>query len=72
MTAAARSLAHVIASACRGCGGCLPACPEHAIRPAPAGPRWPLVVLASRCTGCGDCAEICPADAIVLQEGVID
>lgn len=64
--------ARVIAAACQGCGGCLRTCPEHAIRPAPGGPSWPLAVLASRCTGCGDCAEICPVDAIVIQEGRID
>ena len=51
---------------CKGCGACLPTCPERAIRPAP--PSWdgpPLLTLVDRCTGCGECMEICPADAFV-------
>jgi NAD-dependent dihydropyrimidine dehydrogenase PreA subunit len=59
----------VATAACRGCGACLPTCPERAIRPAPGGwladGRPPLITLADRCTGCGECAEICPADAFV-------
>lgn len=50
----------VVTDRCQGCGACLLTCPEHAIRPIPAG----LLVLDGRCTGCGECVEICPADAI--------
>ncbi len=56
----------VATAACRGCGACLPTCPERALRPGPAVPgATPLVTLADRCTGCGECLEICPADAFV-------
>ena len=49
--------------ACQGCGACLLTCPEHAIRPRPAG-----LAVIDRCTGCGECVEVCPVDAIVLVE----
>jgi NAD-dependent dihydropyrimidine dehydrogenase PreA subunit len=53
-----------ITAECRGCGGCLLTCPEHAIRP---GASEPLVVLSELCTECGECVEICPADAIEVK-----
>jgi cobalt-precorrin 5A hydrolase/cobalt-precorrin 5A hydrolase/precorrin-3B C17-methyltransferase len=64
---------------CRGCGGCVRTCPEHALVPVGA-PRAdgtfatalaggvggvPLLTLADRCTGCGECLEICPVDAFI-------
>lgn len=59
---------------CRGCGGCIGTCPEHAL--VPVGARRgdgsfavdggiPLLTLADRCTGCGECLEICPVDAFI-------
>jgi ferredoxin len=57
---------YVATNACKGCGACLPTCPERALRPADTsagGP--PLLTLVERCTGCGECMEICPADAFV-------
>ncbi len=58
----------VVTRRCQGCGACLLTCPEHAIRPAHAGPPGPVfpAVLADRCTGCGECVEVCPVDAIGL------
>ncbi|WP_022927937.1 cobalamin biosynthesis protein [Patulibacter americanus] len=60
---------------CRGCGGCVRTCPEHALIPvgasradgtfATAGAAIPLLTLADRCTGCGECLEICPVDAFI-------
>ena len=61
-------MSHLVFAAthdCKGCGACLPTCPERAIRPAPPGSPVPLLTLADRCTGCGECVEICPADAFV-------
>lgn len=58
-------MTYIATSACKGCGGCLPTCPERAIRVAPPGSAAPLLTLADRCTGCGECAEMCPADAFV-------
>lgn len=52
---------------CVGCGACLPACPERALRPT-GGLLLPLRITAS-CTGCGDCVEICPVDAFDWAPG---
>jgi len=53
-----------VTAGCQGCGACLLTCPEHAIRPGPAGP---LIVLGELCTHCGECVEVCPADAIEID-----
>jgi ferredoxin len=53
-------VAVVTIGACQGCGACLLTCPQHAIRPIPAG----LEIRPDRCTGCLECLEICPVDAI--------
>jgi ferredoxin len=62
---------------CRGCGGCVRTCPEHALIPVGAtradgtfaadvtAGGIPLLTLADRCTGCGECLEICPVDAFI-------
>lgn len=65
---------------CRGCGGCVRTCPEHALVPVGAtradgtfaagaaggvAGGIPLLTLADRCTGCGECLEICPVDAFI-------
>ncbi|WP_210491756.1 cobalamin biosynthesis protein [Patulibacter sp. SYSU D01012] len=64
---------------CRGCGGCVRTCPEHALVPVGAARAdgtfavpasgaaggVPLLTLVDRCTGCGECLEICPVDAFI-------
>ena len=44
---------------CRGCGACVAACPEEAIRLR----EGVAVTDRSRCTACGVCVPVCPADA---------
>lgn len=44
---------------CLGCGECLSACPQEAIRLSNGLPAADSVA----CTGCGQCAEACPANA---------
>lgn len=56
---AARDVA-VDAAACTGCGACLGACPDGAVRLEDG----VAVIDASRCLGCGLCAADCPAGAI--------
>lgn len=43
---------------CIGCGACLKACPEQAIRETPGFP-----IDRYKCTGCGKCAKFCPSNA---------
>jgi ferredoxin-type protein NapF len=53
------SRATSIATACTGCGACVPACPQHIIALDAAG-RPVLSFAASECSFCGACAEACP------------
>jgi cobalt-precorrin 5A hydrolase/cobalt-precorrin 5A hydrolase/precorrin-3B C17-methyltransferase len=50
---------------CRGCGGCISTCPEHALVPVGAAGGIPILTLVDRCTGCGECLEVCPVDAFI-------
>jgi len=45
---------------CIGCGTCVAACPEDALRLSEAG----LVIDRARCTQCGECAVACPTGAL--------
>jgi len=45
---------------CIGCGTCVAACPEDALRLPEAG----LVINRARCTQCGECARACPTGAL--------
>ena len=44
---------------CIGCGECLEACPQGAIKPGPKG----LIQDMERCLHCGACARVCPSGA---------
>jgi len=48
---------------CIGCGSCLDACPNHALRADEQG----IHVERSLCAACGTCADACPAAAMVWQ-----
>lgn len=41
---------------CVGCGACIAACPEQAIRMKPG---WLSHVLQEKCVGCGTCVALC-------------
>lgn len=43
---------------CIGCGACLKACPENAIKSAEGFP-----IDREKCTNCGNCAKFCPSNA---------
>ncbi|MBR1368923.1 4Fe-4S ferredoxin [Methanocalculus chunghsingensis] len=47
---------------CVGCGGCISACPEGAIRF-----EGFALVDSHRCIGCGICVEVCPESAIYFD-----
>jgi pyruvate formate lyase activating enzyme len=44
----------------KGCGDCLPACPQQALSKR----RGTIVLDRSRCDGCGACAAACPSEAL--------
>jgi ferredoxin len=46
---------------CRGCGMCVDACPQQAIRMY----RGHAEIDQRRCDRCGQCVPICPQDAIL-------
>lgn len=50
------------AAECTGCGACVGACAEAAVRIDPAAAR--PEILAGRCLRCGACARVCPTGAI--------
>lgn len=50
---------------CVGCGACIKACPQQAIRMLPG---WHCQVDPDRCTGCGTCVRLCHKGAPALAE----
>ncbi|MFW6052693.1 MAG: glycyl-radical enzyme activating protein [Desulfosalsimonas sp.] len=46
-----------IKSRCQGCGRCVEACPNHAIRLTDAGA--PVITDRTLCNGCGECVAVC-------------
>ena len=48
---------------CIGCGACVTACPEQALR---IDPEEGIQIQRHRCTGCGTCARVCPSKAMEL------
>jgi pyruvate formate lyase activating enzyme len=57
-----RQQVHWLENRCIGCGACLSACPNGALRRESGG----LVIDRARCQGCGTCAHECPANALEL------
>jgi thioredoxin reductase len=55
------------ASACLGCGSCVPACPEGDVLGLIDGKA--VLVRPAKCIGHGACKEACPQDAITLVFG---
>jgi thioredoxin reductase (NADPH) len=55
------------ASACLGCGSCVPACPEGDVLGLIGGKA--VLVRAANCIGHGACMDACPQDAITLVLG---
>lgn len=58
--------ARVSPDLCRGCRGCLKACPFGAL--AWGATPGKVVVLATRCQGCGVCRDACPDGALTMEE----
>jgi Pyruvate/2-oxoacid:ferredoxin oxidoreductase delta subunit len=50
---------------CDGCGLCVAACPEKAIRTVRGRPRWTL-----RCESCQRCMALCPKQAVQAHHGL--
>ncbi len=49
---------------CVGCGACISACPEKAIRMKSG---WKSYVLEDKCVGCGTCVSVCHRKAPCLM-----
>ncbi|MEM4700124.1 MAG: 4Fe-4S binding protein [Candidatus Nezhaarchaeales archaeon] len=60
-----RRIVKIDESKCDGCGLCIPACPEGAIRIVDGKAR---LVSEALCDGMGACVRECPKGAIVLEE----
>jgi NAD-dependent dihydropyrimidine dehydrogenase PreA subunit len=57
----------VISERCKGCGSCVPDCPQAAIKL-----RHKLAFIGEACSECGACARICPQGAILFTEKVAE
>jgi ferredoxin len=60
-----RSIVHIDQDKCDGCGLCVPACAEGAIRVIDGKAR---LVADNLCDGLGDCLGTCPKGAISIEE----
>ncbi len=60
-----RRIVHLDEDQCDGCGQCVPACEQGAIRVIDGKAR---LIDERRCDGLGDCIGECPQGAITLQE----
>jgi 2-oxoglutarate ferredoxin oxidoreductase subunit delta len=53
---------------CKGCGMCIPTCPQHVVALSealsPRGYHIAILTDAEKCTGCCFCAHVCPDAAI--------
>lgn len=53
---------------CKGCGLCIPACPQQVVALSealsPRGYHTAVLTDAEKCTGCCFCAHVCPDAAI--------
>lgn len=60
-----RKIVAIDAARCDGCGRCVPACPDGALRM--EGGKV-LLVGERFCDGCGRCLAVCPLDALAVEE----
>lgn len=60
---------------CKGCGLCVPVCPNEAIRMSSGinklGHKYAELIDAGKCTGCGLCCLMCP-DVVISIDGKQD
>ncbi len=69
MTAAVRKIVHIDEDKCDGCGLCVPACHEGAIKITDGKAK---LLADNLCDGLGDCLGHCPQDAITIEERKAD